>query len=74
MADTLEEKLKRLAELHQDRMALQREEEALAAELATSSVRGVRTQMARALGVSVEALRLRYGPVPSVTVPDTTGR
>jgi hypothetical protein len=66
MDETLEEKLARLANLHQDRVRIQREEEALAAELATSSVRGVRTRMAAALGVSLEALRQRYGTVPSV--------
>lgn len=60
------QRLERLAELHQERTRLQREEEALAAELAASSVRGVRTAMARILDVSVEALRLRYGPVKSV--------
>ncbi|MGW2520421.1 hypothetical protein ACWC09_26100 [Streptomyces sp. NPDC001617] len=68
MDETLEEKLARLKELHQDRMRKQREEEALAAELATSSVRGVRTAMAEALEVTLEALRQRYGPVQSVTV------
>lgn len=68
MDETLEEKLTRLASLHQDRVRIQREEEALAAELATSSVRGVRTRMAAALGVSLEALRQRYGTVPSVSI------
>ncbi|MFF1284315.1 hypothetical protein ACFVY4_26685 [Streptomyces sp. NPDC058299] len=63
---TTREKLTRLAELHQRRVQLQAEEEALAAELATSGVRGVRTAMARALDVTLEALRLRYGPVRSV--------
>jgi hypothetical protein len=67
MDETIAEKLARLKELHQDRMRLQREEEALAAELAASSVRGVRTAMASALDVTLEALRLRYGPVPSVS-------
>jgi len=64
------EKLARLQELHQNRMRLQREEEALAAELATSSVRGVRTAMAAILGVSLEALRQRYGPIQSVTTAE----
>lgn len=72
MDQTIEEKLDRLKELHQSRVRLQRAEEALAADLATSSVRGVRTAMAGILEVTVEALRLRYGPVQSVTVPDTT--
>jgi len=72
MDETIEEKLERLKELRQDRVRLQREEEALAAELATSSVRGVRTAMASALGVTLEALRQRYGTVPSVTVSQAT--
>ena len=67
MDETLTEKLSRLKDLHQDRIRIQREEEALAADLATSSVRGVRTAMAAALGVTLEALRQRYGTVPSVT-------
>lgn len=71
MSETIEEKLRRLKDLHQERIQKQREEEALAAELATSSVRGVRTAMASALGVSLEALRQRYGPIPSVTVHET---
>ncbi|MFE4420472.1 hypothetical protein [Streptomyces sp. NPDC056817] len=65
--DDVTGKLRRLDELHQKRVLLQDEEDALAADLATSSVRGVRTAMARILGVTVEALRLRYGPVPSIT-------
>ncbi|MER6350704.1 hypothetical protein ABT186_02310 [Streptomyces sp. NPDC001634] len=69
MSETIADKLRRLENLHQDRVRLQREEEALAAELATSSVRGVRTAMARILEVSLEALRQRYGPVPSITDP-----
>lgn len=66
MSETVEEKLRRLEGLHQERIRIQREEEALAAELAASPVRGVRTEMARILEVSVEALRLRYGAVQSV--------
>ena len=66
MAETTREKLARLQRLHEDIAELQRQEDELAAELATSAERGVRTAMARALGVSVEALRLRYGPVRSV--------
>lgn len=66
MDDITQEKLARLADLHQQRTRLQREEDALAAELVASGVRGVRTAVARALEVSVEALRLRYGPARSV--------
>lgn len=66
MDETTRDKLVRLQELHQKRMQYQREEDALAAELAASSVRGVRTAMAGTLGLSIEALRLRYGPVQSV--------
>ena len=71
--ETTREKLARLHQVHQQIAELQREEDALAADLATSSERGVRTAMARALGVSVEALRLRYGAVKSVAdaVPAT---
>lgn len=65
-AETTRDKLARLQRLHEDITALQRKEDELAAELATSTERGVRTAMARALGVSVEALRLRYGAVQSV--------
>lgn len=72
MPDQIQQQLARLAELHRQRVAVQREEEALAAELAASNVRGVRTAMARALDVTVEALRLRYGPTGSVA--DTTAR
>lgn len=66
MDDATRQQLARLVEIHQKRVRLQREEEALAAELGGSSVRGVRTAMAGVLGVTVEALRLRYGPVGSV--------
>lgn len=66
MEDTTRDKLRRLEEIHRERMRLQNDEEALAAELAASNVRGVRTAMAGVLGVTVEALRLRYGPVGSV--------
>jgi hypothetical protein len=66
MEETTQDKLRRLEELHRQRMDLQSQEEALAAELAASNVRGVRTAMAGVLEVSVEALRLRYGPVGSV--------
>jgi hypothetical protein len=74
MEDTTRDDLRRLDELHQERTRLQREEEALASELAGSSVRGVRTAMARILEVTVEALRLRYGPVKSLSdaVHETT--
>ena len=65
-AESTAEKLRRLEELHRERKSLQREEEDLAAELAASGVRGVRTEMARILEISVEALRLRYGAVQSV--------
>ena len=64
--ETTREKLVRLQQLHEVIKDKQREEDELAAELAASSERGVRTAMARALGMSVEALRLRYGPVKSV--------
>lgn len=67
MDDTLREDLARLDEVHQQITRLQGEENALAAKLGASSVRGVRTAMARILGVSLEALRQRYGSVPSVT-------
>jgi hypothetical protein len=66
MDETIQDKLRRLADLHEQRVRLQEEEDTLAAELAMSNVRGVRTAMASALGVSVEALRLRYGSVASV--------
>lgn len=66
MDATTTERLSRLAEVHKERVRLQREEDALAAELGTSDVRGVRTAMAGILDVTVEALRLRYGPVGSV--------
>lgn len=66
MDDTTRQDLARLADLHQQIATLQQEEDALAARLGASSVRGVRTAMARVLGVSLEALRLRYGPVSSV--------
>ena len=72
MDNTLREDLARLDEIHQQITRLQEEENALAAKLGASTARGVRTAMARILGVSLEALRLRYGAVPSVTVPDTT--
>ena len=64
--ETTQQKLVRLQALHEQIAGLQRQEDELAADLAASSERGVRTAMARALGVSVEALRLRYGPVKSV--------
>jgi cell shape-determining protein MreC len=66
MDDTTREDLARLDEIHQQITRLQEEENALAAKLGTSNARGVRTAMARILGVSVEALRLRYGAVQSV--------
>ena len=65
-AETTREKLARLQKLHQDIAQLRREEDELAADLATSTERGVRTAMARALDVSLEALRQRYGTVQSV--------
>lgn len=63
---TTREKLAELQRIHEELVDLQRQQDKLAADLATSSERGVRTAMARALGVSVEALRLRYGAVQSV--------
>lgn len=62
------DKLDRLRDLHDQRVQAQQQEEELAAELATSGERGVRTEMAKILGVTVEALRLRYG---SVRQPET---
>ncbi|MFF4791799.1 hypothetical protein ACFY2M_19020 [Streptomyces sp. NPDC001276] len=59
-------KLLRLQRIHEELTELQGKEDELAADLATSTERGVRTAMARALGVTVEALRLRYGPVKSL--------
>lgn len=59
-------KLGELKDLHDQRIQAQEKEDELAAELATSSERGVRTEMAKILGVTVEALRLRYGAVQSV--------
>lgn len=67
MDDTTRDKLLRLQELHEQRTRIQREEDALAAELAASGVRGVRTALAQILGLSLEALRLRYGTVQSAT-------
>ncbi|MFJ6560002.1 hypothetical protein ACIQMV_08990 [Streptomyces sp. NPDC091412] len=66
MDETTRDKLLRLQRIHDELGQLQGQEDELAAELATSSERGVRTAMARALGVTVEALRLRYGPVKSL--------
>ncbi|MFF4292156.1 hypothetical protein ACFY0N_00700 [Streptomyces vinaceus] len=59
MDETTREKLDRLA-------ALKREADQLTEELAQSGVRGVRSALAAVLGVSTEALRLRYGPTRSV--------
>lgn len=64
--ETTREKLARLQKLHADITRLQQDEADLAADLATSAERGVRTAMARILGVSLEALRQRYGAVKSV--------
>lgn len=65
-SETTREKLARLQKLHEEIAEKQREENRLAADLATSAERGVRTAMARILGVSLEALRQRYGAVKSV--------
>lgn len=64
--ETTREKLARLQKLHEEITEKQRQEAKLAADLATSAERGVRTAMARILGVSLEALRQRYGAVKSV--------
>jgi hypothetical protein len=66
MDDSLRKDLQRLDEVHQQIIKLQEEENALAAKLGASSARGVRTAMARILDISLEALRQRYGPIPSV--------
>lgn len=66
MDDTLRQDLQYLDEIHQKIMRLQEEENALAAKLGASNARGVRTALARILGVSLEALRQRYGSITSV--------
>lgn len=66
MSESVEDKLRRLAVVHQQIKQLQEEEDAIAADLGASKVRGVRTAMAGILGVSLEALRLRYGAAQSV--------
>ena len=60
-------KLDELNNLHVQRVQAQEKEDVLAAELAASGERGVRTEMAKILGVTVEALRLRYGSVKPAT-------
>ena len=67
MDQATRDKLDELNNLHVQRVQAQRQEDALAAELATSTERGVRTQMAKILGVTPEALRLRYGSVKPAT-------
>lgn len=58
--------LDQLARVHAQRLQLQEREARIEKALAKSSVRGVRTRMAKILGISPEALRLRHGPTPSV--------
>lgn len=67
MDQATRDKLNQLQDLHDQRIQAQRQEDDLAAELATSTERGVRTQMAKILGVTPEALRLRYGSVKPAT-------
>lgn len=66
MDEELREDLQLLDEIHQEIAKLQEQENELAAKLGASNARGVRTAMARILGVSLEALRQRYGAVKSV--------
>lgn len=74
MDQATRDKLGELKDLHEKRIQAQGKEDALAAELAASGERGVRTEMAKILGVTVEALRLRYGSVkPAVDVVRAEG-
>ena len=67
MDQATRDKLDELKDLHGQRVQAQEKEDVLAAELAASGERGVRTEMAKILGVTVEALRLRYGSVKPAT-------